>query len=74
MSRFFDEDAEASAIARELRGFSDTAIAWIEHVSSTHMDLLCTRYDTEPHVLVMASKYEAARRRAFANLGTSSCT
>ncbi len=66
MSRFFDEDAEASGIARRfLREFSDEAIAWMPHLSSVHMDLVCDRLDTIPHVLIMAARYEMARRRAF---------
>ncbi len=65
MSRFFDEDAEASMIARRfLREFSDEAIAWMPHLSSTHMDLICDRLNTIPHVLIMAARYEAGRRRA----------
>ena len=62
---YLSDDAEASAIARKLRGFSDTAVAWIEHLSSVNMDLICAVLDTEPHIMVLASRYEAARRRAF---------
>lgn len=61
------DDAEASAIARKLRGFSDDKIAWIEHLSSVSMDLICSRLGTSPRVMVLASKYEAARRRAYHN-------
>jgi hypothetical protein len=67
MNRYFADDAEASAIARKLRGFSDNAIAWMPHLGSTHMDLICAKLDTIPYMLIMASEYEAGRRRAFPN-------
>ncbi len=70
MSRYFDEDAEASSIAEGyLRGMSDEALEWIPHLSSIHMDLVCDYLKTIPHVLLMAGRYEAARRRAFPEIG-----
>ncbi len=65
MRNYLSDDKEAGEIRRRLCGFSDEAIAWIPHVSSTNMDLICAKLDTEPHILVLAAKYEAARRRAF---------
>jgi hypothetical protein len=68
MSRWFDEDEEASAIAQHhLREFSHADLCRIHHLGSVNIDLVCARYNTIPHVLRMAANFEAARRRAYPN-------
>ncbi len=69
MSRFVDDDVEASAIARKLRGFSDHDLAWLEFISPPNVALICGRLKTTPHILMLAQQYETARRKAYSEIG-----
>jgi hypothetical protein len=59
------EDADASAVARKLRDYSDADLDRIPTLSPPHLALLCASLNTTEIILGHAQRYESRRRQAF---------
>ncbi len=66
MSPYLEDDVVASRRAREkLRQFNDNDLAWMPHLSPTHLQLLCDHFECTPYIFSLAVRYEMHRRKAF---------
>ncbi len=65
MSPYLRTDKEVSALARKLRGFSDSDLEWFPYLSAAHQRLVCEHLATTPHLLLRAHAYETARRQTI---------